>query len=293
MTRHGEPSFFARASGATAGAVLSTVTLSPLEVVKTRAHVATVNSGLWQTLRNIAQKEGVRALYRGCGPTLLLNVPRTVIYLSCFDHLCGFGGGAKDSGLQLLAGCSARALATATVAPIELLSTRLRAESGGGTRLFGRALAQLRSECAQGGVSAAFRGLVPTLLTDVPFSGMMLVLYGHMRDALRAGRGRFPGGGRESATTQLVDAAAASAGAGALAALLTAPCDLLKTRRQVTGGHATTSAAALVSDARDLVRARGPRALLAGAGARMAKVTPANAIIVTCFEASKLALGAT
>ena len=45
--------------------------------------------------------------------------------------------------------------------------------------------------------------------------------------------------------------------------------------------------------ARDLVRARGPRALLAGAGARMAKVTPANAIIVTCFEASKLALGAT
>ena len=62
------------------------------------------------------------------------------------------------------------------------------------------ALAQLRSECAQGGVSAAFRGLVPTLLTDVPFSGMMLVLYGHMRDALRAGRGRFPGGGRESQT---------------------------------------------------------------------------------------------
>ena len=292
MTRHAEPSFLARASGAAAGAVLSTVCLSPLEVVKTRAHVSTANSGLWHALRNIARKEGVGALYRGCGPTLLSGVPRTVIYLSCFDHLCGFGGGAKDGGTQFVAGCSARALATTSVAPIELLSTRLRADSAGGTRLLGRALTQLRSECAQGGVSAAFRGLVPTLLTDVPFSGVMLVLYGHMRDALRFGRNRYSSSSRESATTQLIDAATASAGAGALAALLTAPCDLLKTRRQVTGGQATTSAVALMSDARDLVRARGPRALLAGAGARMAKVTPANAIIVTCFEASKLALAA-
>ncbi|KAG5177519.1 mitochondrial carrier domain-containing protein [Tribonema minus] len=262
-----------------------------------------------RALLQIGRAEGLRGLYSGLSPTLAMVVPQTVLYFSCYE---AFKARLETAGLgqvaaPMAAGGSARVLAVVALAPLELVRTRMQGprDSGGGGGA-PRTLRAALSEAASGGGRALFTGLVPTLWRDVPFSVMYWAGYDTIRRALAARQRRGDGGGallrrRSAAGDVMAHAFLGGVGAGALATVVTHPFDVVKTRQQLASapapprGAAAATAAATAAPpaermwplARRIVQQEGYGALLAGLPARVAKVAPACAIMISSYEGAK------
>lgn len=273
--------------------------------------------GTWEGLVKIARYEGMTSLWRGLSPTLAMAVPSNVIYFTGYDWLRGApasplaaagGPWGREWWAPLLAGSGARAIAATAISPLELFKTRLQATSSGsglgGTGVFADTLRGVRHMVAQEGVRTLWRGLGLTLWRDVPFSGVYWFGYEHVRAVLRTRRAerwaamhRHPEGILPQRTASphpedgstFVDAFVAGASSGAVAAFLTQPYDVGKTRRQIAqsraalGSAPVAAATATASMPRVLLeiwREGGLSGLWKGCTPRMLKVAPACAIMV-------------
>lgn len=127
-----------------------------------------------------------------------------------------------------------------------------------------------------------WRGLGPTLWRDVPFSGFYWAAFESLK--------RFMTGPTIGADPGLGTTFTAGAISGTVAAVLTSPFDILKTRRQVFKPSPACSPAALTHRASTIpllihvVKTEGWRALTAGLVPRTAKVAPACGIMIGCYE---------
>lgn len=289
----------------------------------------TINS-TWDGLRKIAQNEGPRTLWRGLSPTLAMAVPANVIYFAGYDWLrtaqkSPFHNSVSDAYIPLVAGASARMLAAVAVSPIEIFKTRMQAASHTATAAghFRETMDGLREMVATQGVRTLWRGLTLTLWRDVPFSAIYWWGYEAGRNIIidtrgraearkegfefRMGRGeerierRSRSRSRENHTSTLIDSFLAGAGSGAVAALVTTPFDVGKTRQQVTR-HIGESVRDKASSAARLVRPedmsmprlllhifqeQGLQGLFRGWAARCLKVAPACAIMISSYEIGK------
>lgn len=131
----------------------------------------------------------------------------------------------------------------------------------------------------QEGVRSLWKGLGPTLWRDVPFSG----LYWAGFESLKI---RFRKQGVEGTTGTFLSGAIS----GTLAAFLTSPFDVLKTRRQALSGETVKATLPLI---REVIRNEGVRALYAGLTPRMAKIAPACGIMISCYEVRLTVIEAT
>ena len=165
---------------ACSGAAITALFVTPFDVVKTRLQIkpnqgpecaccASLPPGS-QVLR-LVRHEGVRSLWSGLQPTLLMQVPGTVLYFTAYEAARNAVAARSPSSLQeyapLLAGGGARLVTSTVVSPLELMRTRMQAEQALLRQgMLGGALALVRRE----GVAALWKGLAPTLWRDVPFS---------------------------------------------------------------------------------------------------------------------------
>ena len=175
--------------------------------------------------------------------------------------------------------------------------------SGGGVRNVSTAAAggiirELSFAVREGGVLSLWRGLAPTLLRDVPFSGIYWLAYENLKVRLR-NRDCFAEGGsgrRSDAATEVARSFVSGALAGMVASVSTHPFDVLKTRQQVAmfsgpeGAAAATrgTGAALNATLQQLLSQGGFASLYAGLLPRLAKVMPACAIMITSYETGKM-----
>ncbi|KAG8457299.1 hypothetical protein KFE25_012038 [Diacronema lutheri] len=247
----------------------------------------------------IARHEGLPALWQGLGPALTMSLPSTVLYMTVYDELRSRLQRSDDRALAawapLISGIASRSFAAAAVSPIELIRTQMQSgqwESGVGL------VGGLRRTRALHGVGGLYRGLVPTLLRDIPFSGLYWTLY----EASRARAADVLHWSPFAASF------AAGAGSGMVAACVTTPCDVVKTRMQMAlyagaaaggsgpvehaarGGLVSAHGAPPVSALGTLlaiVRDDGMLALCSGMVSRMAKVAPACAIMISSYEMGK------
>lgn len=274
LTRHIsiQPTRAEQAASASAGAVLTSVSMSPLEVIKVRQQAAPTLS-MRQVFSRMIREEGTLSLWNGLRPTLLMNVPSTVIYLTVYeegrDRLTPIAGGAWA---PLGAGGSARALVTSLFSPLELLRTRMQA-TGSSDGLGATAARVVRS----GGVGSLWTGLGASLWRDVPFSCIYWALYEALR---RRAKATHPQGEVTTSAAFLAGAAA-----GSVAALATTPLDVVKTRQQLAAGSGAAAEGVL-----SVVRSEGAAALFAGVVPRVARVAPANAIMISTYELGKRTL---
>ena len=321
----GELALHERMAAASGGAALTALAVTPFDVVKTRMQLAAeaprgvgamatcpscgvfvLNNGLMEhvlekkecsnvfprgrveaapsTLRSmtlVARAEGVRGLYAGLGPTLIMAVPNTALYFTAYDELRSMG--PDHWSAPIICGASARLLAATAVAPFELARTQLQALSGANRSGY---FSVLRDSVRQRGLGTLWRGLAPTLWRDVPFSGLYWAGFESFRRVLTPTWYRTA----EDPSLSALRSAVAGLGAGALAALLTTPADVAKTRLQVAAydvpGSSVprSSTGALLAS---IARTEGPAALLAGAGPRLLKVAPACAIMIGSYEYAK------
>jgi solute carrier family 25, member 39/40 len=278
-------------------------------------------------LQKIARHEGPRSLWRGLSPTLLMAIPGNVIYFAGYDTLRYsersplrrlFG----EQYIPLVAGATARVAAAIVVSPIEMLRTRMQAASGSTRGLFRETVLNLKDLVKAHGYTSLWRGLTLTMWRDVPFSGFYWWGYETVRSKLAESRAETRGRrldssserrnrsqSRENYTSTFVDSAIAGATSGAIAAFVTTPFDVGKTRQQVTvhaddrlsgsisklkGQQGGSLAKEVLPEERIMPRflyhifnTEGLPGLFRGWTARCLKVAPACAIMISSYEIGK------
>jgi len=207
-----------------------------------------------------------------------MAVPANVIYFVGYDTLrTSLPSSIPPTLAPLIAGMSARTFAVAAISPLELFRTRLQAYHPTENRSsFRSVLEGISSLVREQGLRSLWRGLELTLWRDVPFSGIYWTGYEYLRHKFKQHE-VFRRGGEAGFFEEAFTAGWAS---GTLAAFLTQPFDVSKTRRQVYSGADVTSTVRLMGMIR---QEEGIRGLWKGFVPRMLKVAPACAIMYVPF----------
>jgi len=262
-----------------------------------------------------------------------MAIPANVIYFTGYDYLrtstqSPIHNQVSDAYAPLIAGSIARVAAAAVISPIEMFRTRMQATTG--SNVFRETLVGLTDMVKTQGYTSLWRGLTLTMWRDVPFSGLYWWGYEATRNALTdmrdldrgrvldpqrsSTRIRSRSRSQENHTATFVDSFVAGAASGAVAAMVTTPFDVGKTRQQVLkhaedmGGCSSSASAAVSSgttvgkrsaltirpEDRSMPRflyhifqTEGLSGLFRGWAARCLKVAPACAIMISSYEIGK------
>eukprot|EP01029_Cantina_marsupialis_P017961 TRINITY_DN406_c2_g1_i1.p1 TRINITY_DN406_c2_g1~~TRINITY_DN406_c2_g1_i1.p1 ORF type:complete len:301 (+),score=71.49 TRINITY_DN406_c2_g1_i1:100-1002(+) len=258
--------------------------VNPLDVIRVRLQNmgskniqmavkdCTTCSGLRQNslkvLGSVIKSEGPATLWAGALTAMYAAIPSTMIYFTMYDELkMTFGKtNLPTFFVPAVAGGLARIVTTTAVSPFELIRTRLQAEGNIGMMNI------IKEEAKRGGL---WRGFLPTLYRDVPFSVLYWTSYEAIRPLL--GEKQQQSSGKRGLASFLTGCSA-----GSLSAIITHPVDIIKTRRQSTAGGPTSTAVLT----RQLMK-EGVRGLTAGLGPRLLKISVACGLMISCYDTLK------
>ncbi|SAL99395.1 hypothetical protein [Absidia glauca] len=271
---------------ACAGAVATMLFVNPFDLVKTRLQEVSKMPnaegrylGTIDGLTKIVRNEGTLALWKGLSPGLLMAIPSTSIYYVGYDYIrdhtkSRFQGTAMDTYAPLWIGGLARTVTAAVVSPMELFRTRLQSAEGAGG--FKDALAGVRVMIHSQGILSLWRGLVPTMLRDVPFSAIYWMMYEEFKRQLQTKD-------QQTHLQQFQYSFFAGATSGTVAAVVTTPFDVVKTRRQVSSNKEKH----LVRLIQNIMVNEGVGGFFRGVVPRVMKVSVASGIMISSYEVGK------
>uniref|UniRef100_UPI0037E993CC mitochondrial adenyl nucleotide antiporter SLC25A24 isoform X1 n=3 Tax=Semicossyphus pulcher TaxID=241346 RepID=UPI0037E993CC len=191
-------------AGSLAGATAQTA-IYPMEVLKTRLTLRNTGqySGIADCAKQILQKEGVRAFYKGYLPNLLSIVPYAGIDLAVYETLkftwLNRNRGLADPGVMVLVGCGAVSSTCGQLAsyPLALIRTRMQAQASIKGAPKPSMLALIHNIVTKEGVAGLYRGISPNLLKVIPAVSVSYVVYEYTRIILgvdiegrRGGKGK-------------------------------------------------------------------------------------------------------
>lgn len=269
----------------------------------------TARSSTWEVARCLYTSEGLSVFWRGFFPAVCVLVPANVIFFSLYERCASEWG-------EALSGVFARSLAVLATAPVELARTKMQAScycrgncnSSVTEGPLGVARAVLREE----GVRGLFRGVLPTLIRDVPFSALYWPMVGaasrfwenlffrlSTKEASQTDSAR--GGGRgaffwEKAFLPFL----AGASSSAVACVVTHPMDVLKTKVQAALFNGSNNGGGSPDGARvrgigreavfacnEVYRQQGLRGFVVGLAPRLCKIVPSCAVLLASYEGTK------
>ncbi|ORX90334.1 mitochondrial carrier [Basidiobolus meristosporus CBS 931.73] len=203
------------ASGALAG-VTSVACTYPLDIVRTRLSVQsalalqeaeaeaikagkTVSKvnvpklpGIWETMKSIYQVEGgVRALYRGLGPTLMGVAPYVALNFQAYEVLRKYftppGYDSPSGARKLVCGALAGCIAQTITYPLDVLRRRMQVTGMANVNYKYRntwhALTEvIKKETVRG----LYKGMVPNYLKVAPAIGVSFWTYELCKDLMKA-----------------------------------------------------------------------------------------------------------
>ncbi|KAF2859241.1 mitochondrial carrier [Piedraia hortae CBS 480.64] len=238
------------------------VSLFPLDTLKTRLQSP---AGFWAS-------GGVKGIYRGIGSAAAGSAPGAALFFVTYEGVKRHATNPTSTGAQMLAASLAEVAACAVRVPTEVVKQRAQA---GVAASSADALRRIVVERRSWGhiVRDLYRGGGITIMREVPFTIIQFPLW----EAMKGWRGR------ESA----VESAAFGSIAGAIAAALTTPLDVLKTRIMLS--HVKVGAARM---AREVWRREGTRAFWRGVGPRTMWISIGGAVFLGSYQwASNLLKG--
>lgn len=240
-------------------------------------------TGTTNAFVQIVRNEGVRSLWSGLPPTLVMAIPATAIYFTCYDQLRDILIHRLDSveSASLIAGATARLGSATLISPLELIRTKMQSRPLSYKEL----TSCIQSSVAKEGWLSLWKGWGPTVLRDVPFSAMYWFNYELGRKWLCE---RY---NKTEATFSICFASGALS--GSIAALVTLPFDVVKTRRQIEVGelevlpNSQKRSKSTWKIMYTIMSENGFRGLFAGLSPRLIKVAPACAIMISSYEFGK------
>ncbi|XP_064560304.1 probable mitochondrial glutathione transporter SLC25A40 isoform X3 [Zonotrichia leucophrys gambelii] len=188
------------------GAIITSLFVTPLDVIKTRLqaqrnpfhdgkclvnssghmdHVYVCKNGdskAWyknpghfkgtsDAFVKIIRIEGIKSLWSGLPPTLIMAIPTTAIYFTCYDQLCEAlksRPGKHDEHIPVIAGSLSRFGSATVVSPLELIKTQMQYRRSSYKQLYLRVSTKVTVD----GWLSLWQGWASTILRDVPFSAM-------------------------------------------------------------------------------------------------------------------------
>ncbi|XP_039052045.1 calcium-dependent mitochondrial ATP-magnesium/phosphate carrier protein 3-like isoform X2 [Hibiscus syriacus] len=177
-------------AGGIAGAASRTAT-APLDRLKVVLQVQTTNANILPAVKNILKEDGVLGFFRGNGLNVVKVAPESAIKFYAYEMLknvIGDSTGCKSHDIgasgRLLAGGLAGAVAQCAIYPMDLVKTRLQtcASEGGKPPNLGKLTKDI---WVQEGPRAFYKGLLPSLLGIIPYSGIDLTVYETLKDFSR------------------------------------------------------------------------------------------------------------
>ena len=247
----------------------STLLFQPLDLVKTRVQQTGSRTSLVRVISGVVSQDSVRGLWRGLVPSMVRTVPGVGLYFSSMHAMKTSLCDGRPTALQsAMIGCSARALAGSVMIPFTVIKTRFESRAYNYSSTAHALSSILRTE----GLRGLTRGLGPTLVRDVPFSGLYLMFYEQLKTLVP----------EEVSRTQSSAAIHFSCGlmAGMLASLVTQPADVIKTRLQLSSGSGLRLTGAVL----EIYRDRGLGGFTTGLVPRSLRRTMMAALAWTVYE---------
>ncbi|XP_058024514.1 mitochondrial adenyl nucleotide antiporter SLC25A23-like isoform X1 [Ahaetulla prasina] len=179
-------------AGSLAGATAQTI-IYPMEVMKTRLALGKTGqySGVADCARQILQKEGIPAFYKGYLPNMLGIIPYAGIDLAVYETLKNtwlqkYSKNTADPGVLVLLACGTVSSTCGQIAsyPLALVRTRMQAQASieGAPQL--TMLGLFRNILSREGVLGLYRGIAPNFMKVIPAVSISYVVYENMKQAL-------------------------------------------------------------------------------------------------------------
>lgn len=200
----------------------------PVDTVKT--HMQALGScpiksvGVRQALTSIMKSEGPSALYRGIGAMGLGAGPAHAVYFSMYEICKKFfsGGNPNYPAAHAISGVFATVASDAVFTPMDMVKQRLQL----GNSPYRGVWDCVRRVSREEGFRAFYASYRTTVLMNAPFTAVHFTTY----EAAKRGLSEVS---PESVNDEsLIVHATAGAAAGALAAVITTPLDVVKTQLQ-------------------------------------------------------------
>lgn len=260
-------------SGAVAGFTVDAV-LFPLDTLKTRLQLAAPAASKSPTAL-------LTGLYAGFGPAVLASAPAAATFFGTYDFVKRLLADRVPRGAEAWAplvhavAAAAGDVAGSTVrAPFEVVKQRL--QSG----MYGSPLAAVRSIAAKEGFTGFFTGYTSLMIRELPFDALQFPLYEFFKSSWVRCQQR---------PLQTWETSLCGSVAGGIAAAVTTPLDVVKTRL-MTQSVANPKYHGLIHGMKTIAKEEGPKVLMSGVLPRVMWISLGGAIFFGAFEASKKTL---
>ncbi|PVF97313.1 mitochondrial carrier [Serendipita vermifera] len=240
----------------------------PIDTIKTRL----------QSSQGFLKAGGFKGVYKGIGSVALGSAPGAAVFFTTYDTLkknIKVAPGWEPVSHIISASCGEVAACLVRV-PTEVIKSRTQTSSYGPLT---SSLASARITLQTQGWRGFYRGFGPTIMREIPFTSIQFPLYEFLKvkaaDAL----------GKKRGTLHAYEAAVCGSIAGGVAAAVTTPLDVLKTRtmldlRDTSKEKLPGPVARLFS----IYRGEGARALFAGVVPRTLWISAGGAVFLGAYE---------
>jgi len=273
-------------AGGAAGGIGVTV-VYPIDLVKTRMQNQRSGSAPKSTkpiytssvdcFRKIIKTEGIAGLYNGLRPQIFGVAPEKAIKLAVNDFMKSLYkdkdlSSNEELGLNILSGSVAGLSQVIVTNPLEITKIRLQVHG----EINPHKPISLVSVIKELGIKGLYKGARACIVRDVPFSGIYFPTYSFLRTKLEQD-------GDISASRQLLGGTLA----GAAAASITTPADVIKTRLQVKPLTGQLKYNGIFDCYRKIVRFEGYASLFKGVGPRVLRSAPQFGVTLYFYELFK------
>ncbi|KAL8536456.1 hypothetical protein ACS0TY_011894 [Phlomoides rotata] len=271
-------------AGSAAGMV-EHMSMFPVDTIKTQMQALgscpIKSASIRQAVQSILKSDGPIGFYRGIGAMALGAGPAHAVYFSAYE-ICkkSFSGGNPDNhAAHAASGVCATVASDAVLTPMDMVKQRLQLGSSPYKGVWDCVKRVLREE----GVQAFYASYRTTVLMNAPFTAVHFATYE------AAKRGMMEVSPDNLSDERLAIHATAGAAAGALAAAVTTPLDVVKTQLQCQGvcGCDRFVSGSISDVIRTIIKKDGYRGLARGWMPRMLFHAPAAAICWSTYEAAK------
>ncbi len=266
------PSVLQQVVAASSAAMITSLVVNPLDVIKTRLQTQT-NPILLKTIQSTYMENGIRSFYKGLTASLSMQLPSSGIYYTVFDNMKSVIASKSPTTSSWLvsfyASFVSRIITTMVTTPFEYVRTAKQASTHPLT------LRDLILDSHQRiSVQKLWQGTTITLLRDVPFS----TLYWTLFDVLSTRLHHVPFLQQHSLTQNFISGFCA----GSLAAAVTTPMDVIKSNIQQLNGKNRIHFVA-----RQIYEQEGMSGFFKGITPRVVRAAPSCAIMISTYELLK------
>jgi len=214
-----------------AGAVAGTAEhcgIFPIDTIKTNMQARNIPSSgtILETTRHILERHGVRGLFRGVSAVVSGAAPAHALHFATYEFVRVQLGSKREGYHHILsnggAGICATIISDAVLTPMDAIKQKMQL----GIRNYLGMIDCLRIVLRLEGFRALYASYGTTLLMNIPYNAVYFATYESLRSLLKRGSER---------EFELKAHFFAGSGAGLLAAAITNPFDVAKTRLQTQG----------------------------------------------------------